>query len=31
MKEVLFTDKLDKSEVQHQGLYDDVVKATVSV
>ena len=29
MKEVLLTNKLDKSEVQHQGLYDDVVKATV--
>ena len=29
VKEVLLTDKLDKSEVQHQGLYDDVVKATV--
>ena len=29
MKEVLLTDMLDMSEVQHQGLYDDVVKATV--
>ena len=29
VKEVLLTDMLDKSEVQHQGLYDDVVKATV--
>ena len=29
MKEVLFTDMLDKADLQHQGLYDDVVKATV--
>ena len=29
MKEVLLTDMLDKSEVQHQGKNDDVVKATV--
>ena len=30
MKEVLLTDMLDKSEVQHQGKYDDVVKASLS-
>ena len=29
VKEVLLTDKLDKLDLQHQGLYDDVVKATV--
>ena len=29
MKEVLFTDMLDKADLQHQGLYDDVVKAAV--
>ena len=29
VKEVLLTDMLDMSEVQHQDLYDDVVKATV--